>query len=164
MPFWVAKGWKWRGALAALLALSLAFAPVAAQAVMASHAPAAAEISHRSAGHAEHHGHLTGGEAAAHHDHAHAHDHGDAASLTNEAFALAAGSAGAAPCPQGHADHGNGDAGCCGTFCHTAIALFAVPQTAAVRVRAAFGSFSGMPTESVAPGQPHRPPSLLLSR
>jgi hypothetical protein len=159
--------------LRALLSLMLAFAPFLAQAAMSVHSipavvpqtiqtMATANHDHTGHDHGQAHEHLR--------DHAHDqmftehvttpdtgavlansdHDHGQASNVGTT-------------CPSGHGNHdGGSDPGCCGTFCHSVIALLGVPRVSDQHGRSAFISFSGMPTESVVPDQPHRPPSVLV--
>ena len=114
--------WKmrrtWRVALAALLTLVLAVAPLTAQFVMASHAYAAPR---------DHGGHVHGISAGTHHashvgiDHYH---HVDQAPGHHHESALV--DIDSTVVPVGQHDHGDGQgAGCCGTFCHSAFFLTA---------------------------------------
>jgi hypothetical protein len=157
--------------LRALLSLMLAFAPLLAQVAMSGHA--AATVMRQAIASANLQSNTD------HVGHAHTHDHGDAQAGTGHnhdtlAAAVPANSdhdhgptlnfADSAPCPNGHGNHDSGsDTGCCGTFCHSAIAILTVPRVRGQHGAAAFISFFGMPTDSVVPDQPHRPPSVLVS-
>jgi hypothetical protein len=146
--------------LRALLSLVLALAPVLAQITMAGHA-AAADAAQATA--APVHDHAVHEHAVHNHNHDHERapvdpgaDH-HPGTLTNAATNAAA-------CPSAHADHDNGGtAGCCGTFCHSALALLSVPIAVHRRGPLAFNIFTGMRTKSVGPDQPDRPPSVPQS-
>jgi hypothetical protein len=157
-------------ALRVLLSLVLGFAPLLAQAAM-SGPPSASLAQHAIASVA-----LQSDSGHVGHDHndeyaviGHSHDitlaHGDTLASSDQDHRLPTPSVtDAAPCPSGHGDHDNAaDTGCCGTFCHSVTALLAVPSARHNHGRATFIAFFGMPTESVAPDQPHRPPSFLMS-
>jgi hypothetical protein len=155
--------------LRALLSLLFAFAPLLAQVAISGQAVAApahhavAPVNAQSHtghdGHSHDHGDDQAGSDQSHDTSA---AHGDDLATSDQDHRTTTLSvADAAPCPSGHADHDNGaDAGCCGTFCHSSMALLAVPLARHKHARAVFIAFSGMPTESVVPGQPDRPPQF----
>jgi hypothetical protein len=150
---------KWRAVvLRALLSLMLALAPLLAQTAMTGHASAApqtaAAANHDTAGHAHH--------DQSGRDHSH-HNHSDD-DLVTAGHSHDVAMPDVKRCPGGHGDHDNaGDVGCCGTFCHSTMALLVMQLVNQQYCRSAFSSFAEMPTDSVAPEQPHRPPSVLLS-
>jgi hypothetical protein len=160
---------RWAGkrrkvVLRALLSLVFALAPLLAQMTMSGQVSAAARAVASSVhDHAEH-AHDHGASGTSHSDHEHS-DH----DYTTEELGRSHTSPnlkmpGVTPCPSGHGDHDNaGDAGCCGTFCHSAMALLALPTARHHYGCFVFGVFVGMPTDPVAPEQPHRPPASPLS-
>jgi hypothetical protein len=147
--------------LRALLSLLLVFAPLLAQMAMTGHASAA---HHSIAPSSNEHAYEHGQSDATQHNHAHSFTTVEAEDAANHDTNPTAALTGSTHCPSGSGDqHNAGDAGCCGTFCHSSMALLAVPVSNHRHGGSAFISFAGMPTESVAPEQPHRPPSILLS-
>ncbi len=145
----------WRVALAALLTLVLAVAPLAAQFVMASHAHAAP---HEHGSHI--HGISAGTQLASHAGIGH-HHHGDETpGHQHDSDAVNAGST--LP-PVGQHDHGDGPgAGCCGTFCHSVFYLTASSSMPTNAIRPTYGWLILHPPAAFDPDQPQRPPSRLL--
>ena len=152
----------WTSALSALLSLVIAVAPIAALIVMSAHAHAAsfdAALPHH--GH-EHRGSVGG---HGHADHAtNEHDHVGNNAPGHHRHDAAGVEAAEAQSPAGQHDHGGGtDDGCCGTFCHSAMALLAAPQMPEFVTRASYGWSTMQQLAAVDPDLPQRPPSSSLS-
>jgi hypothetical protein len=147
------KRQTWRAGLSALLAVTVAVAPLVAQALMATHNHADVLLagSHASSGHS--------GSEHVHSHSSHDHQHGDnAPEHSHEAGAEA--SLGLI----GHHDHADGaGAGCCGTLCHSAFVLTAAVQLSDNTLRPTFEWANKALLAAVDPDQPQRPPSILLS-
>ena len=134
----------WSGIIAALVACALIVAPVAAQAKMSQH-EASHSISFKDkSGHGDARGHdVSGHQHAGHHDQAdepvpikssHQHDHSK--------------------------QHDNS---CCGTYCHSGCIASSVEIPSPTALATAYAVFTPVHRLAVAPDQPQRPPSNLLS-
>ncbi len=146
---------KWsQVAVNALLSLVLALAPLLSQMSMAEQVHATPYAVDPSV--SEHAGH----------DYEQAHDQSDAShhnqGAAEKTARIEAGPN--TPCQGWRGTHDSaGEMGCCGTFCHSIMALLAMPNASHQYERCAFISFVGMPTDTIPAEQPHRPPSILMS-
>jgi hypothetical protein len=165
----------WAGALAALLTLVIAVAPLAAPIAMSANADAAPRARSSNSHIHDHdardrrsgvlplshavqaaHSHKTDDSGhrhpAGHHQHHHHQHDGDVAD-TGVPLTL-----------MSHHEHGDGpDAGCCGTFCHSVFFLTGSPYLAAHAIRASFPCLHVQRLTAVDPDQLQRPPARLLS-
>ena len=129
----------WKGIVAALIACVLVMAPLAAEAKMAHHAAnhvLAVENTHD---------HPATTVAAHHHDHTMAHDQVPTKSSQN------------------HDHRGHHDGSCCGTYCHSACISTGAEAAEPILQAGTYATFTPVNLAAVAPDQPQRPPSNLLS-
>lgn len=149
----------WTSALSALLSLVLAVAPIAAQIVMSAHAHTASADA--AVPHHGHEHHSVGGHG--HSDHAmndrdqvgnYAPGHHDDAAVVEASEAQS---------PASQHDHSGPHDGCCGTFCHSAVALLAVPRMQRHVARPIYAWSAMQQLAAIDPDQPQRPPSRSLS-
>ena len=137
----------WRGIIAVLIACAFVMAPLAAQAKMAHHAAShALTVEHTSRTH-DGHDKAVAAHHHADHDHAVAHDRVPTkSSQTHE-----------------HDHRSHHDGSCCGTYCHSACTADTVETMPLIALAAAYATFTPVNLTAVAPDQPQRPPSIVLS-